>query len=394
MNKNSLKNKKDIELQKLLTQAKETQLLNPHITKEYSIHKNDSYHDKLVKGMLATMDELQKEERLQDEDNLAIANYSKCCEHHCDSSEYQLLHHPQPLKFKDLPDLQKAIEMLLWYVPCIDSMQSSSINNKIITDKETGDLIFDHIIKKAGLEENDVLWLNLPIPNDLWNEYHPAQFDNKRTCINCQKMIFTKEYEKESKTAAMLRSIRNSIAHGNFVILDNKLLLGFDESKNRTFTHVPAKTGIFKIDPTVLYKILTNLTDAITTEKIYSFAFENLGYNVLPKREFDDFKTKKEHTYNFDMVISKPGANKLYAIAVRGQKHNKKIGLKAFKQIVEEFDTIECTDYVPVIIMESVKLDPPEWKIVKDKNYKVLDLDSINKLLTGTDISSLIDEIQ
>src|SRR5699024_10973359 len=125
-------------------------------------------------------------------------------------------HKEIPIKLS--PDLDEAIKMLLWYVPNITSEQAKA--NPLLLNPEYDDYIFKDIMASMKLEDRDVLFTE-EIGENLANKFRG------KLSVDEQKLVMTLADDSETKTMALLRHIRNAIAHGNFNVI-NDLVIGFD----------------------------------------------------------------------------------------------------------------------------------------------------------------------
>ena len=82
--------------------------------------------------------------------------FELCCESRI-TKPISLVHSPKPISFSN--DMDQIIKEVLWYVPNIDSHQSSK--NELIGDKVYSDFSFTYILNKMGMsEDRDVKWID------------------------------------------------------------------------------------------------------------------------------------------------------------------------------------------------------------------------------------------
>lgn len=120
-------------------------------------------------------------------------------------TKYEIKHKNIPIKLNE--DLDEAIKYLLWYVPNINSEQAR--REDLLTNREYDDYIFVELMEAMKLRDMDVLFTG-EIPEHIVKDFKEG------ICLNDQKMVMTLA-DGETKTMSLLRHIRNSIAHGNFM---------------------------------------------------------------------------------------------------------------------------------------------------------------------------------
>lgn len=80
-------------------------------------------------------------------------NFTRCC-NSSNRIEYEHRHNPQPILLKDY--FLHAIEMLLWYVPNIDSVQSEQVD--LITDEIYDEFTYSFFLENMKLSDSDICW--------------------------------------------------------------------------------------------------------------------------------------------------------------------------------------------------------------------------------------------
>ena len=134
----------------------------------------------------------------------------------CESRvSYSIHHENKPIKLTE--EMTKTLEYLLWYVPNINSIQSPQ--NELTSSISFENFVFGILKSYMNLENKDVAFLDY-IDRDI------VKFYEKKICPHSQKIILTKG-DNESKTDSLLRHIRNSLAHGDFTIVEG-MLIGLD----------------------------------------------------------------------------------------------------------------------------------------------------------------------
>ena len=139
----------------------------------------------------------------------------RCCKKRKEIA-YKIEHSPRPIKLSE--EMDKIIKNLLWYIPNIDSYQATK--NEFISDRIYDEFSFTYIMEQMGMKESrDVRWIGQKevISKEDW------EFFEGEICTNCQKIIVAK-YSTLSKINTLLTTIRNSIAHGHFAIVEDYIM--------------------------------------------------------------------------------------------------------------------------------------------------------------------------
>ena len=178
---------------------------------------------------------------------------------------YSIKHDDKPLKLSE--EMTKNLEYLLWYVPNINSAQSQE--NELTSSLSFENFVFGIIKNYMNLENKDVAFLDYIDPDIV-------KFYDKKICPHSQKIILTKS-SGESKTDCLLRHIRNSLAHGNFNLVED-MLVGFDYKFGPGGQEIC--TGIFKIFPKNLLRGLSSLDEEVTAEGLAQIALQRTGYDL------------------------------------------------------------------------------------------------------------------
>lgn len=292
--------------------------------------------------------------------------FSYDCKNHV-KKNYSIVHEPRPLPLSD--DLTQALEYLLWYVPNINSFQSSS--NVLIIEPLYEDFSFRLISEALHLDDEDILFLDY-IDDDIVDYYMDS------ICTNCQKMILTTG-EHETKISALVRHMRNAIAHGYFTVVDERII-AFDVK------HFPKKdnsygcTAVMKLDPLHLVRALKLLEEEMTHERLAAVAFSRCGYEIL-----DNDYVNPELPYDF--MMEKDGmiyAVEIKRIAIEGVAHKEHLDsiLAHFPKNVRERK---------VLLMDSAVLDSDAKKSLQENKILLLDRDNLKSLMSGDDILGRIE---
>ncbi len=294
-------------------------------------------------------------------------NFDICC-NNSNIIEYNIMHEPKPLALSN--EMTECIERLLWYVPNINSKQSSK--HELIENHLYDEFTFNFILEKIGMSTCDIHWVDSEI------DYTTVAYFERKICVNCQKLILQKN-KSDSKTTTLLRHIRNSIAHGRFTVC-NDILIGFDMyEKNKNKKEIPTEevfTGIIKIRPNSLLEALRLLDHGITREKLISHAFTKVGYTVTAI-----------HNIKFgDLNICKYGRN--YTIEIKMVKSkNRFLTEPMIELLIEERQRyINKNSSKLILMIDDSCLTIKAKKILQDSNILILDMKSIEQLLTGIDV--------
>lgn len=279
---------------------------------------------------------------------------------------YNIIHGDIPIKMS--PDLVDAIKYLLWYVPDIASIQSR--DNELVSNILYDDFTFLEIMKYMKLRDEDV-WFADEVPEAIEKIYRNS------ICTNSQKIVMTKG-EKETKTSAVLRHIRNAIAHGYFNIVEN-LIVGFDYKPVNK--HEEKCTAFFKIDPTNLLMALKSLDNELTSTQLVTLALKNNGYHVGKYEE--NFETSER----FDLYARK-GSQK-YAIELKSYNAQEKIHHQDVLDMIASFEGMFRDLKTVLVINSSFLLEESKDELLKH-DVIILDVKNIKKMLAGRDMLSEI----
>ncbi len=292
--------------------------------------------------------------------------FSYDCDHHV-KKKYSIVHDPRPLPLSE--DLTRALEYLLWYVPNIHSFQSPS--NVLITEPLYEDFSFDLVSEALHLEDEDILFLDY-IDDDIVDYYMEA------ICTNCQKIILTTA-ERETKISALVRHMRNAIAHGYFTVVEERMI-AFDVKYFPKKDDTYGCTAILKLDPLHLVRALKLLEEEMTHERLASIAFMRCGYEILDN-DYDD----PDLPYDFRM--EKDG--RVYAVEI------KRIDVEGVAH-TEDLDCIMAhfpgdVQERKVLLMDSAVLDPAAKNTLRKNKVLLLDRDNLKSLMSGDDVVGRIE---
>lgn len=274
---------------------------------------------------------------------------------------YTIEHKKKPLDLTR--EMTKNLEYLLWYVPNINSAQSQE--NELTSSLNFENFVFGIIKNYMNLENKDVAFLEY-IDRDI------VKFYDKKICPHSQKIILTKS-EGESKTDCLLRHIRNSLAHGNFNIVED-LLVGFDYKYGPGGEEIC--TGIFKIFPKNLLRGLSSLDEEVTAEGLAQIALQRTGYQL------ERFKNEDKDT-SFDFYVKK--GSKRYALEIKKYRNTEVLSEKEVQKLLDKFSGL-YDKIIPVLFVNTSFLKKETKEKLKKERVIILDIKNILKMLDGRDI--------
>lgn len=286
----------------------------------------------------------------------------------CHPKDYQLRHDPTPIELSR--EMTKAIEYMLWYVPNINSLQSKS--NPLIEKMLYDDFTFNIIRRHMGLSTDDIL-IEESIPDDVY------YFFRYKICTRCQKLVLTRG-EEETKSAALLRHIRNAIAHGIFTIVDD-MFMAFDFKTSADVLEDKNCTAIIKIRPASLLHALEVIDTELTHEHLAAKAFQEAGYRLT--------KTKwNTPGLPYDFAVEKD--DRSYAVEIKKFHTPDYIDPEEVEKILDNFSHLR--DIGLVLLIDSSRLKRESKKLLKSRPIIILDMDNIDELLHGKDELKRIDK--
>lgn len=270
-----------------------------------------------------------------------------------------------------IPDLRDSIDRLLWYVPGIDSYQSTS--NYLIDDPLYSLPIFEEVFATMGLDlHRDIeLLSDKSIPPDV------ISFYDFKICTSCQKAILTKR-QNETWLRALLRHIRNSIAHGSFTTINNLVLFKDKIPKTDKFA------SLIKIDAVMFNKALSILDEfggvirtpqgGTAEERIIKKVFEKNGFKVFSEPIIGNIRA--------DLIAMKDGVN--YAIEIKRGNY-KPIGYKddAILRVEKLLDLYSAEGFKPILIYDRGWLTDKAIKHLSNKQFIVLDKSDLKNFFKG-----------
>lgn len=279
-----------------------------------------------------------------------------CCNNKS-SKKYCILHQPKPLQLSG--ELLKAIETLLWYAPNLKTSRQSTAH-ELLTNSLYEDFIFSYILLCMNINKTDVF-----VAKEISKEMR-AYF-NEQICLSCDKIIITKN-KNETLTVSLLRHLRNSIAHGNFTFVDQRLL-AFDEINDKP-------SAIIKIVPNGLLSFLKELESSFFRERIIAHAFSRLGYGVSINPRLDS-------KYSPDIILQKN--HQRYFIELKEYPMSF-IHPDALKVMLDSFQEKHDLQAIRCIILDMTKLTVASIAVLKDRIEIVIDKAEIKDLFAGVDV--------
>ncbi|MFR8743867.1 MAG: restriction endonuclease [Peptoniphilus sp.] len=274
---------------------------------------------------------------------------------------YSIKHDDKPLKLSE--EMTNNLEYLLWYVPNINSAQSQE--NELTSSLSFENFVFGIIKNYMNLENKDVAFLDYIDPDIV-------KFYDKKICPHSQKIILTKS-AGESKTNCLLRHIRNSLAHGNFNLVED-MLVGFDYKFGPGGQEIC--TGIFKIFPKNLLRGLSSLDEEVTAEGLAQIALQRTGYGL------ERFNNEDRDT-SFDFYVKK-GA-KRYALEIKKYKDTEVLSEKEVQKLLDKFSGL-YEKIIPVLFVNTSFLKKETKEKLKKERVIILGIKNILKMLEGRDI--------
>ena len=281
-------------------------------------------------------------------------------------TKYKLRHQNIPINLSK--ELREAIYYLLWYVPNIKSEQSEK--NELLLNTQYDDFIFIEIMKAMGLKDEDVLFtetIDQEVIKPFLNEI----------CTHCPKIIMTLATE-ETKTMALLRHIRNAIAHGNFNVIDD-VVVGFDIQR---YDNEIEYRGFFKLNPNKLLDALRKIQFDYNSQQLITQAFKNTGYFIEPYQE------KYQRSHDFELFAKK--SNKKYAIDIKNYEYEKTVDKHFIGKLINQYENL-LEGIVPILIINTAFLDEFSKKELLNHDVIILDVKNIQKMVAGRDMVAEIE---
>ncbi len=304
----------------------------------------------------------------------SVNNFKYCCSNETKVS-YNIKHNPIPLEM--IPELKESIEKFLWYIPGINSKQS--FENDIVDNLVYSEATFIYILNLLNMSWDE----DVKIVDFRYNLENDFEYYSSKACINCQKIIMKKD-NNESILRSLLRHIRNSIAHGNFVPISDNIVMFLDEFRNNP-------SAIIKIDILKLNQILNSIVDEknirrfMSEEKIILNVFKIYGFKEISLDE-NDFP--KEVHHHFDFLLEKEG-NK-FAVEIKAgvfiMKYFRNILAKG---LTKEHYYLLDNGFNFIIISDVLKFSPRHHREMKEMGITLIDRDMFKSIKKNDVIENL-----
>lgn len=262
-------------------------------------------------------------------------------------------------------DVMDAIQMLLWYIPNIDSVQSFS--DDLIRSKAFENLTFDYVLDSLGMSYKDVLFIRPggEIFDEYWDYY------KGEVCTSCQKIIIVRQKNK-TKTEDLLRCIRNAVAHGDFTVVGD-MFVGFNEHKGE-------KKAIIKIKPKNLIRALTNISiqSEYNKAKLIDANLRKNGFKTQVEPKIVDKETKR--IYYLDILAEKNGLK--YIVEIKDISYKTYLSVSEFQRILASIEkyrkALDDRNTKLVLVIDEARLTKDCWQIAEKYNdLIVLDLNRL-----------------
>ena len=284
----------------------------------------------------------------------------RCCKKRREVA-YKIEHSPRPIKLSE--EMDKIIKNLLWYIPNIDSYQATK--NELISDRIYDEFSFTYIMEQMGMKESrDVRWIGQKevISKEDW------EFFEGEICTNCQKIIVAK-YSTLSKINTLLTTIRNSIAHGHFAIVED-YIIGFN-LKLSSKDPEGLRKAIIKIKPKPLLSALEKLASPMGKELLLAYAFRRVDYDV---------QEPKNRSRDFDLCLEKNG--KKYVIEIKSYRGNTYLHPKHVEIFLKRAEKA-LPGVERVLLVDTSRVTKSVRQLEsKIKDFRIVDINDV-KLLLG-----------
>ena len=291
--------------------------------------------------------------------------FNRCCSLRS-SIDYKLIHDPKPIVLSN--NMDKIIKRLLWYVPNIDSYQSEK--NELISEKLYDDFSFTYIINKMNMAiDRDIKWIE---PKIMFDDKDLEYYENN-IYKNCQKILITRQ-KNLSKTNDLLRCLRNSIAHGQFTIVDDYIIC-FNSCNNGV------KKAVIKIKPLLLLNALDSLTAPRSKEHLLAYAFKKVGYSVIKE------PVSPASNFKFDLFLEKN--DKQYAVEIKDYRGQSYLHLNHLEKFL--FHSKDAFPEVERILIIDTSRVTKEIRAREKEiaNFRIIDINQVKELLKEDPIDIL-----
>lgn len=299
--------------------------------------------------------------------------FKPCC-NNTQKVPFSLIHKPKPIEL--VPQLRRSIERMLWYIPGINSIQS--YDNYLIDDPIYSNAVFEIIAETIKIS----LDTDVKIKNYYKLDQLDEKFFSKDLCLSCQKILLTRNKKmNETNLRALLRHIRNAIAHGSFTVIGD-LVYFKDTNKFRdpkTQEETLVTTAIIKVDILALDKVLKQVEeyDGITQQKVLAKVFLNLGYRV----QMEVKRGKKV----LDLILEKNG--KKYGVEIKESPKSLSNNLdNLIERLLARMVEYKELNLIPVFVFDRDLISFKAKSLLKSNNVIVLDRQNVAELVEKKDI--------
>lgn len=280
----------------------------------------------------------------------------------CEKFKIDLKHEPTPIELSN--EMDEVLKRLLWYVPNINSAQSDSsdlLNNRLY---ET--FLFNFVCKKMEIDIVADVFFNPK--RRIMNSFLNTR--NKDICVKCQKVLLNK-YSNETKITSLLRHLRNIIAHGDFIMVED-FFVGRDTAIDKHTGDGKYVSAFVKMYPKKLLKGLRQVNSPIFKEELIAYGFNNIGYTVTIQEGIGKYK--------FDLIVEKN--NMKFYIEIKDYKRiPSRVGIQV---ILDRFKYIN--DGYCVLICDEIQIPIKLQNSLKSERIILVGVSEIDSLLSGRDI--------
>jgi hypothetical protein len=275
-------------------------------------------------------------------------------------------HKPIPLGSILDDRIRFCIDYFLWYGP-IDkkSIQSeTNLESLLLSEKDLklSKKIFEMLMNELGMkaEQDEVeFYVEEIIPKEKELNIRDG------ICINCQQLILQK-YKNESRSYSLLRHLRNSIAHGRFIIV-NDMFIGEDRDKNK-------QTAFLKLKIENFYKAIKSI---YASKLSYEQILMRLRDSHFKETENKSVTRLRHGTYGYEVELEKTIYRFYFANKFEWDDYeldNNYLGLQSISK--EDFSTPESYEIFRKPYYNFVKRDLDfmcdPWPDLLRLNYRML----------------------
>ncbi|WP_404356507.1 hypothetical protein LG291_23350 [Cytobacillus firmus] len=278
----------------------------------------------------------------------------------CEKNKINLVHEPTPIELSH--EMDEVLKRLLWYVPNINSTQS--FQSELLNNRLYEVFLFNFVCKKMEIDVVEDVLFN---PNHTFmNSF--LNIENTDLCINCQKVLLN-QYRNETKITSLLRHLRNMIAHGDFLMIDD-FFVGRDTATDRQGNQYVS--AFVKMYPEKLLKGLRQVNSPVFKEELIAYGFNKVGYTVKIQQLIS--------SYMFDLILEKN--NIKFYIEIKDFKRTP--GRESIQTIIKRFQFIN--DGFCVLICDKIHIPTNLQNMLKSEKIILVGISEIEFLFSGRDI--------